>query len=73
MYDIYMKSPSDQNFVSIYQPGNESMRLISPKLTVEMGKAGSLEFGIPPTNSCYSTDLKHLRTLMETRYLEEEF
>lgn len=45
----------------IYQPGNDSLSLISPKLTVEMGKAGSLEFSIPPTSRFYN-NLDQIRT-----------
>lgn len=42
------------NGVSIYDPTKEDMQLISPKLVLELGKAGSLEFGVPPTNSYYN-------------------
>ncbi len=47
MFHIYA------NGTSIYNPLDESMQLISPKLVLEMGKAGSLEFSVPPTNSYY--------------------
>lgn len=43
------------NGKSIYQPMDDSLSLISPKLTVEMGKAGSLQFQIPPGNRYYSS------------------
>lgn len=45
----------------IYQPGNDALSLISPKLTVEMGKAGSLEFSLPPNNRFYN-NLDQIRT-----------
>ena len=64
MYDIFMKRPSDSSGVAIYQPANPNLRLISPKLTVELGKAGSLEFGVPSTNSYYDSNLEQLRTLV---------
>lgn len=57
MYQIY----ADGNL--IYQPANENLRLISPKLTVEMGKAGGLNFGIPPTNNYYG-NLQQLKALL---------
>ena len=61
MYQIYADGKL------IYQPANERLRLTSPRLTVEMGKAGSLEFGIPPTNSYYGNlqQLKAILTVME--------
>lgn len=61
MYQIF----ADGNL--IYQPANERLRLTSPKLTVEMGKAGSLDFGIPPTNSYYNNlqQLKAILTVVE--------
>ncbi len=37
----------------IYRPLEEDLVLLNPRLTLEMGKAGSLEFSIPPTNSYY--------------------
>lgn len=38
----------------IYQPLDASLALFNPKLTLEMGKAGSLEFDIPPNNVYYN-------------------
>lgn len=38
----------------IYFPSNESYALISPKLTLEVGKAGSFSFGLPKTNLAYN-------------------
>lgn len=42
------------NGKSIYQPMDNTLSLFSPKLTVEMGKAGSLTFQIPPSNKYYN-------------------
>lgn len=38
---------------SIYKPLDDQLVLFSPKLTLEIGKAGSLEFDIPPQNPFY--------------------
>ena len=57
MYQIYADGKL------LYQPGNERLRLTSPKLTVEMGKAGSLQFGLPPTNTYYN-NLQQLKVLL---------
>lgn len=37
----------------IYKPLDDLLILFSPKLTLEIGKAGSLEFDIPPNNPFY--------------------
>lgn len=42
------------NGKSIYQPMDNTLSLFSPKLTLEMGKAGSLQFQIPPSNKYYN-------------------
>lgn len=42
------------NGKSIYQPMDNSLSLFTPKLTLEMGKAGSLTFQIPPSNKYYN-------------------
>ena len=39
---------------SIFQPMDNSLSLFAPKLTLEMGKAGSLQFQIPPSNKYYN-------------------
>ena len=41
------------NGKSIYQPMDNSLSLFLPKMTLEMGKAGSLEFKVPPNNKYY--------------------
>lgn len=47
----------------VYQTGNENYKVISPKLTVEFGKAGSLEFSIPSVNPVYNS-LNQLKTIL---------
>lgn len=37
----------------IYSPNNKTLLVTQPKLTLEMGKAGSLDFHVPPTNPFY--------------------
>ena len=41
MFQIYAGN------VLVYEPGDYNLTLLSPKLTLEMGKAGSLEFTVP--------------------------
>lgn len=43
------------NGKTIYQPIDNTLSLFSPKLTIEMGKAGSLTFQIPPNHRYYNT------------------
>lgn len=57
MFDIFA------NGNLIYQPLDDSLRLLGPRLVVEMGKAGSLEFSIPQSNSFY-TQMNQLKTLI---------
>jgi hypothetical protein len=47
----------------VYQTGNENYKAISPKLTVEFGKAGSLEFSMPSVNPVYNS-LNQLKTIL---------
>lgn len=51
------------NGTEIYYPLDENMLLLSPRLILEMGKAGSLEFSIPQSNSYYDR-LQQLSTIM---------
>lgn len=51
------------NGKSIYQPMDDTLSLFSPKLTLEMGKAGSLQFSIPPSNKYYHS-LQQLTTVI---------
>ena len=48
------------NGKSIYQPMDNNLSLIQPKLTLEMGKAGSLQFQIPPSNQYYNKQQENL-------------
>lgn len=43
----------------VYEPGDQNLYLLSPKLTLEMGKAGSLEFTVPAGHP-YVNTLKQL-------------
>ena len=45
----------------IYKPLDDLLVLFNPKLTLELGKAGSLEFDIPPVNPFYD-NLNQLST-----------
>lgn len=47
----------------LYNPLSENRMVFSPKLTLEMGKAGSLAFSLPPTNLLYDK-LKKLKTII---------
>lgn len=55
----------------IYRPLEPELSLLNPKLTLEMGKAGSLEFGIPSTNKHYNT-LAQLVTTVRVSFDNEE-
>lgn len=68
-YKIYAGTQDDvdswENRVCIYAPGSalETTKLISPTLTREFGKAGSLEFIIPLGNVAHSA-LQKLKTVV---------
>ena len=68
-YKIYAGTQYDvdswENRVCIYAPGSalETTKLISPTLTREFGKAGSLEFTIPLGNVAHSA-LQKLKTVV---------
>lgn len=51
------------NGKSIFQPMDNSLSLFTPKLTLEMGKAGALSFQIPPSNRYYKA-LPQLTTMI---------
>ena len=51
------------NGKSIYQPMDKELVLFSPKLTLEIGKAGSLTFQIPQSNKYYNS-LSQLTTIV---------
>ena len=48
---------------SIYDPSVSEYYLFDPKLTLEFGKAGALEFSIPSTNYYYNS-LKQMKTVV---------
>lgn len=45
----------------IYHPLDESLVITAPRLTLERGKAGSFQFGLPPNNKFYDA-LQKLKT-----------
>lgn len=53
------------------QPLEDSLIVMSPKLTLEMGKAGSLEFALPPNNVHYNA-LRKLKSLITVDLDETE-
>ena len=55
----------------IYHLANPELYLNQPKLTLEMGKAGSLEFGIMPDHAFYD-QLSQLTTIVTVDYDETE-
>lgn len=56
---------------SIFEPWDENLTIHSPKLTLEMGKAGSLSFQLPPTNKFYN-QIQQLRTIVTVELDEVE-
>jgi len=48
---------------SIYEPIDDELIVNSPKLTLEMGKAGALQFIVPPTHKYYNL-FQQLRTIV---------
>lgn len=65
MFHIYA------NNKSVYNPLLDDLIILEPKCTPEMGKAGSLEFRVPPTNKYYDsfTELKTIVTLYDENEL----
>ena len=55
----------------IYQPMDDNYLVLQPKLTVEIGKAGSLQFQVPPTHPLYN-QLDRLRTYTSVQLDEGE-
>lgn len=71
MYIIYIKNPIDTSDESkgftkelLYSPTLYRAIIYNGLLTTELNKAGSFEFTIPPTHSCYDK-LRKLVTLIE--------
>lgn len=50
---------------------NEGRGVLSPKLTVELNKAGSLDFTLPPNNALYD-DIKKLKSIITVFQNEKE-
>ena len=50
----------------IYEPGDRELLVLQPKLTLEMGAAGSLDFRVPPTHPYYDS-LKQLTTVITAK------
>lgn len=67
MYTIYADGKA------LYSPNlvNEGYGVISPKLTVELNKAGSLTFILPPTNLMYDS-IQKLKTIITVIQDSEE-
>ena len=63
MYSIY----ADGKIIHTPNLTNEGYGVFSPRLTVELNKAGSLEFTLPPNNAMYDgiTKLKTLITVFQ--------
>ena len=61
MFNVYADGQS------IHFPLDRELIITKPKLTLEMGKAGSFEFSIPPTNRFYSR-LQQLKTIITVEY-----
>ena len=52
---------------SIFIPLDEELTIHSPKITLEIGKAGSFQFDIPPTNRFYNR-LRKMKTIITVEY-----
>ena len=52
---------ADGNLIS--QPLEDSLIVLSPRLILELGKAGSFEFSMPPTNAYYG-EMRKLKTMI---------
>ena len=59
------------NGKSIYQPMIGTLTLLNPKLTLEMGKAGSVSFQVPVNNEYYNA-LNQLSTTITVEMDDEE-
>ena len=51
----------------LYEPLNDELIISDPQLTLEMGKAGSLQFVLPPTNRYYD-QLHQLKTKVSVEW-----
>ena len=55
----------------MYEPSIEELAVFNPKVTLEMGKAGSLEFDIPQSNPYYRS-INQLTSLVTVRMDDDE-
>ena len=67
MYTIY----ADGKLLYAPHLVHQGCGVFSPKLTVELNKAGSLEFVLPPSNTLYN-DISKLKTIITAYQNEEE-
>ena len=51
----------------IYTPGDQELLVLQPKLTLEMGAAGSLDFSVPPGHPYYN-QFKQISTVVYAEY-----
>lgn len=51
----------------LYYPLHETMTVTAPRLTLERGKAGSFQFGLPPTHDFFDS-LKKLKTTITVEF-----
>lgn len=64
MYNIYAyPDGSTENALLIYQPGENNALVLSPKLTREVSRGGSLSFTMPRDHPCYDK-LPKMRTVV---------
>ena len=59
------------NGQSIFNPLDEEMILLAPQLSQELGKSGSFQFQIPPSNRFYD-QMDPLRTIIVVEYDDAE-
>lgn len=51
----------------LYYPSDKTAIVLAPKLSLEMGKTGSLTFRMPPTNALYNS-IRKLKTIVTVEY-----
>lgn len=65
MFEIYVDGRL------LYHPFNDELCVLNARLTVEMGKAGALEFRIPQDNLFY-TQMNQLKTMLTVKLDDDE-
>ncbi len=68
MFNVY--ADFGNGFIPIYNPVDNDLTIHNPKVTLEVGKSGSFQFEIPPTNLYYSS-LQQLKTKVKVDYSDE--